>query len=627
MRTWIAGNGRLRLSGLGSAAPTADEVFRSVVEGEQVWPDVEVGRSGAASAIRFSRYPAMPRLKLGENHDGPVLSFEALSQEGELNALAIEDLLAGHFLTSDRWYPLESESAAEVLRLAKESGVPSGGTITSLRIILDLKRQRENDLINDRFPLDSGTASRLAPRIKGPPRGVNANLYPYQTTGWCWLRYVLQEQIGGLLADEMGLGKTLQVISVLADPGDANLRPALIIAPGSLLENWSREFTRFAPQLTVLKHHGPLRSGRPAVFQDHDVIVTSYETVLRDGAMMNMTEWGVVVLDEAQNIRNPDARRTIAVKTLRRRVSLAVTGTPVENRLLDLWSIFDFLRPGYLGTVTQFTHEFLETSEHAEQLEPLVSPLILRRLVRDVAKDLPKRIDIPQVLELPHDAAAAYDTLRQDIFIQYGRAASLVALTKLRMFCAHPSLVDPALMETVDFIKLQRLDELLIEIFASSEKVLIFTSYTAMADLIAQRIKDQFCCFSATLDSRLPIGDRQNFLDTFAAVPGAAALVLNPKAGGSGLNITAANHVVHYNPEWNPALEDQASARSYRRGQTLPVTVHRFFLSGTVEEVIEERLTRKRNISKNAIVGVEGADDDYQDIMIALDRSPIGSNT
>lgn len=626
MRTWIVANGRLVLS-TPISAPTADEVFRSVVEGEHVWPDVEPGRSGAASDIRFSPYPALPRIVLSESEQGPFLSFEAVTQDGTGRPLSSEDLLAGHFLSDDSWYPLEPQSTAEVLRLAQEGGAPSGGNIKSLRAILVLKRSVGSDLIDDRFPMGSVAALRLLPNVEGPPSGVDATLYPYQTAGWRWLRYVLEEQIGGLLGDEMGLGKTLQVISTIADPGTADLRPTLIIAPGSLLENWCREFARFAPGLAVLKHHGNLRSGRPSVFQDHDVVVTSYETVLRDGAMMHMTEWGVVVLDEAQNIRNPEARRTQAVKALRRRAGLAVTGTPVENRLLDLWSIFDFIRPGYLGSAQEFASEFLETSEGAERLEPLVSPLILRRLVRDVAQDLPARIDIPQIIELPSSTAAAYDSLRQEIFVQYGRAATLVALTKLRMFCAHPALADPNSAGDMDFVKLQRLDEILAEIFASSQKVLVFTSYTAMADLLVQRINEGFGCFCATLDGRLPIEDRQSLLDAFAAVPGAAALVLNPKAGGAGLNITAANHVVHYNPEWNPALEDQASARSYRRGQTLPVTVHRLLLAGTVEEVIEDRLRRKREISTNAIVGVEGAADDYRDIMLALDRSPTIANS
>jgi SNF2 family DNA or RNA helicase len=192
------------------------------------------------------------------------------------------------------------------------------------------------------------------------------------------------------------------------------------------------------------------------------------------------------------------------------------------------------------------------------------------------------------------------------------------------MFCAHPSIADSGI-HSAEFSKLDRLQDILEEIFASEQKAIIFTSYTEMADMIAQFVARQWGVFSAQLDGRLPIDERQPLIDRFSEVPGAAVLILNPKAGGAGLNITAANHVIHYNLEWNPALEDQASARAHRRGQTLPVTVHRLYCAGTVEEVVNERATRKRELSEAAIVGVTGKDEDYVDIMRALQRSPLQS--
>ena len=464
----------------------------------------------------------------------------------------------------------------------------------------------------------------FAPHDERAPNGVKATLYPYQLDGWRWLKFLMAEGVGGLLADEMGLGKTLQIISALSDAGTGRLSPALIVAPGSLLENWKREIGKFAPHLTVLKHHGPLRTGRPADLEGWDVVITSYDSAVGDNSLLNMIHWKVVVLDEAQFIRNPDAQRTKAVKRLPRDAGLAVTGTPVENRLLDLWSIMDFVLPGHLGDVKSFEAQFSDDQGGAAALEPLVSPLMLRRRVADVAKDLPPRIDIPQVLELDDAEAAAYDEERERISREYGAAATLVALTSLRRFCAHPALMtgDAAIADPMSFSKFRRLDEIVEEIFAGREKVIVFTSFTAMADMIARHVERRFQTFVGTIDGRLAIDERQPFIDRFSAFAGPAALVLNPKAGGAGLNITAANHVIHYNPEWNPALEDQASARAHRRGQTRPVTVHRLLVANTVEDVVDERLTRKRQISGAAIIGVEGRDDDYGDIVTALTRSP-----
>lgn len=624
-RSWVIADGLLALAdGTSISVPSADEIYRSVLEGAQCWPDVEPGPTGEARDLRFSPYPAVPRLVLQSSNQQPFVSFEARLATGGSIHITADALRHGHTISDGVWYPLDEETAASVAALAGRMGIHREGSLGSLRVVLELKQEKASGsgLVEDVLPLDSALAMRLIPAGHGVPRGIRATLYPYQLDGWRWIRFVIAEGIGGLLADEMGLGKTLQVISAISDSAGDLRSPVLIVAPGSLLENWCRELARFAPDLSVLKHHGSQRTGSPAALDGHNVVVTSYETVLRDGALMNMREWTLVVLDEAQSIRNPSAHRTQAVKRLRRRAGLAVTGTPMENRLLDVWSIVDFVRPGYLCSEEEFIARYGDSVEQAQQLEPVISPLILRRRVVEVARDLPERIDVPQVLELDEATAHQYDDLRSSVLAEYDKAASLVALTKLRMFCAHPALVDE-LTTATDFIKLQRLDELVEEMFAAGEKVLIFTSYTKMADRISSRFAAGYSVFARTLDGRLPIPERQALIDSFTAVRGGAALVLNPRAGGAGLNIVAANHVVHYNPEWNPAMEDQASARAHRRGQTRPVTVHRLLIAGTVEEVIDERLRRKRQVSAAAIVGVEGEADDLRDIVAALDRSPL----
>ncbi|MER9868963.1 DEAD/DEAH box helicase [Mesorhizobium sp. M0136] len=600
---------------------SANEIYSALVEKRPPADWIPTSVNG----LRASRYPLVPTLTISEGSNNEAPSYGIVSNSRGIEvALDMADLERGHKVAEGVWYPIEPAASAEIRELIQSTGV-SLGTAISLKAFLAIRKAAgPGTSIEDRTADQVVSPLAFAPARDEVPAGVQATLYPYQVSGWRWLTFLLAEGVGGLLADEMGLGKTLQIISALSDSGAAPLRPALIVAPGSLLENWRREITKFAPHLKVLKHHGALRTGRPSELKDYDVIVTSYDNAVRDNSLLNMIVWKVIVLDEAQFIRNPDAQRTRAVKRLQREAGLAVTGTPVENRLLDLWSIVDFVLPGHLGDAKAFEAEYSDDVDGAAKLEPLVSPLMLRRRVAEVAQDLPGRIDIPQVVELDEGEIAAYEAERERIYAEYGAAATLVALTSLRRFCAHPDLMsgNAAMADPMSFSKFRRMDEIVEEIFARGEKVIIFTSFTAMADMIARHLKSRFGAFAGVIDGRLPIDDRQPLIDRFSAVDGGAALVLNPKAGGAGLNITAANHVIHYNPEWNPALEDQASARAHRRGQRLPVTVHRLLVADTVEDVVDERLTRKRTISGTAVVGLEGREDDYGDIVAALMRSP-----
>lgn len=600
---------------------STEEIYAALVQHQPM----ESGVPTTLTDVRASRYPLNPTLIIDDiGGDGvPTVSISGTCR-GKSVSLSAEDLDRGHVVADDVWYPIEPEQATELGAILQTLGI-SIGRIASLKSFLALRKLISSELIDDKLSDRPISPLAFTPPGDELPVGVEAQLYPYQTSGWRWLKFLLAEEVGGLLADEMGLGKTLQIISALQDGGNGPVRPVLIAAPGSLLENWNREITKFAPSLKVLKHHGPDRTGRPTDLMAYDVVVTSYDSVVRDNGLLNMVEWRIIVLDEAQYIRNPTAQRTKAVKALPRRVGLAVTGTPVENRLLDLWSIMDFVLPGHLGDVASFQKRFQEDLDGASALEPLVSPLILRRRVADVAQDLPPRIDIPQIIEMDEEEAGRYDRLRERIADEYGAAATLVALTSMRRFCAHPALVDADhhIDDPSGFSKFRRLDELVEEIFAMNEKVIIFSSFTKMADIISQHIAKRHNAFTGVIDGRLAIDQRQPLIDAFGSVRGSAALVLNPKAGGTGLNITAANHVVHYNPEWNPALEDQASARAHRRGQEKPVTIHRLLVANTVEDVINERLMRKRAISGAAIVGVEGGDDDYADIVAALGRSPL----
>ena len=500
-------------------------------------------------------------------------------------------------------------------------GISRGGPLT-LRQYVGLRGVPSEMIRFDDPPLPTPNGSR-APECSLPGT-FKATLYPYQADGVRWLSYIAAEGLGCLLGDEMGLGKTLQVIALLARETAEGRIPALVIAPATLIENWRRELARFAPSLRAAIHRGQGRTGFPSLLRSYDVVLTTYDTAMRDLPLLKMIEWNVVILDEAQAIKTPGARRTAAVKEIPRRIAIAVTGTPVENRLRDLWSIMDFAVPGFLGVLSDFERSYTDSIADASRLEPIVTPLLLRRLVANVAADLPPRIDIPQPIELSNEAAAEYDAIRQDIAAEYGSAATLVSVTKLRLFCTHPFLVsgvrgDPREHST----KYARLLELLEEIIAGGEKTLIFTSFTEMTDILVSDIARRFGVPCGFIDGRTSVQDRQPAVDDFQNTLGPAVLVLNPKAAGVGLNITAASHVVHYNLEWNPAVEDQATARAYRRGQTKPVTVHRLFHANTIEEVIDQRVTRKRVLAGEAVIGVQGAEDDVADILKAIELSPI----
>ena len=608
--------------------PTAEQVYASIVEQAPAWKALPRGKTGAAAGLTFSAYPVDVLLVLCASDDGhPTIRFEGRSQLGSRFPLSAEAIQNGHSVYQDTWYPISFVDSDAITTVLTEAGlsVETTDPIT-LRQCLALRRAAaEGYPVVNQLPDESLIdLSAAAPDEK--PKGIVGSLYPYQIHGWQWLRFIMLEQAGGLLADEMGLGKTLQVISVLSDPGTTtNTAGSLVVAPGSLLENWVRETAKFCPSLRTIKHHGADRTGSPAELRLGDVVITSYETVVRDLSLFKMVHWNAVVLDEAQNIRNPNTRRWKAVKQLPRRVSLAVTGTPVENRLRDLWSIVDFVLPDYLGELPAFEARYGENDGDASSLEPLVSPLILRRRIKEVAQDLPQRVDILEILELGEDEALAYEAVRAATYREYGAAATFASLMKLRQFCAHPALLNES-TRLREYTKFERLRMLLAEVFDRREKVLVFTAFTAMADRIAAMVQTEFMVLSGTIYGRVPVPDRQPLIDKFTEYVGPAALVLNPRVGGAGLNIAAANHVIQYNPEWNPAAEDQAAARAYRRGQERPVTIRRLIVAGTVEEAMNERLQRKREIARNAIVGIRGGPDDYPDIVAALTRSPVVSS-
>ena len=576
----------------------------------------------ALPEYEFSRFPAEPAILLSGNSPDRISIYLVGRSGSEYSYISSTD--ADQLFIGKTWYPFALSDYEDDLNSIKVQNIAFGQVITVGQLIW-LKTQLDFDIkLIDNLHICTPAEVQAPATLDSTLWGLEANLYNYQKDGVYFLNLIANQSLGCILGDEMGLGKTIQVIALILAEHYQGRSSTLVVAPATILENWRRELTQFSPSLSVLVHAGSNRAGIAAKFAGYDVVVTSYDIAVRDEPMLSSIRWNLLVLDEAQSIKNPDAQRTIAVKNLNRRVSLAVTGTPVENRLTDLWSLSDFALPGLLGKREDFENIFENTDSDASQLAPLVSPILLRRRVKDVAKDLPERIDIPQPIAMSKRMVEMYEQVRVAIIEEYGKSASLVSLQRLRMFCAHPILAgfgfgDPA----EQMPKYQRLIELLEEIFSRREKCLIFTGYTGMTDILmhdlSMRFVDQYFNF---IDGRVPVPDRQTIVDEFSASPTSGVLILNPRAAGVGLNITAANHVIHYNPEWNPALEDQASARAYRRKQLRPVTVHQLYFVDSVEEIVISRLKLKRGLAEYAATGNKG-DSTANTVMRALTLSPL----
>ncbi|MGD6780180.1 DEAD/DEAH box helicase [Sutcliffiella horikoshii] len=606
--------------------PSAEEIYFIEFSNKEKIREVNVPKpSKCIDSLTYSKFPLNLNIILAPFLDAENffinVSVIVEKKEYSINISELIDAEIDHIIINNIWYPFVKGITTEVNLLLNKAGVKESGRIT-LRQYLLFKRI-SNPLVIDKvgeIPIDK---SEYIPKKELDIPLFVGELYTYQNQGYRWLKMIVNENAGCILADEMGLGKTAQIIAVLSSESTMN-GPSLVIAPVSLLENWRREIKKFAPSLSSFIHQGIDRTGFYKEFLKYDVVITSYETVHRDLSLLNMINWNIVVADEAQAIKNPIAKRTIALKQLKRASTIAVTGTPVENRLVDIWSISDFVFPGYLGDKKEFEEEFNDELESAEKLEPIISPILLRRRVKDVAGDLPERIETPQAIKLTPDEAQLYEILRSDIIREYGESASLVSLIKLRMFCTHPFLqIETKTSDPTIFGKYMRLVEILEEIISNKEKVIIFTSFSKMSDLLLDDLAKRFNVHCDFIDGRVDVSDRQLRIDKFSILKDSAILILNPRAAGAGLNITAANHVIHYNLEWNPAIEDQASARAHRRGQTRPVTVYRLYCAETVEEVMNQRLEMKRELSSAAIVGTDGVRTDNADILEALWKSPL----
>jgi SNF2 family DNA or RNA helicase len=571
--------------------------FEITPSGEQ-WFDLSVAYSSSGGSERFSSADIQRLLLSGQSHTKLKNGKFAVIDTGAVEELQ-EVLLDCAPQQNERGYRM-SNAQAGFLRSA-------------------LNQQPEWQVNAPESWTQRAQRQSGEMKVAPPPLGdLEAVLRPYQKHGVGWLYFLRENRFGGILADEMGLGKTLQTLAYLRTVKAG--KPSLIVCPTSLVYNWANEAARFTPELKVVELHGPKRHALFGELANADLVVTSYGLVRRDAEAYRGIEFDTVVLDEAQHIKNRQTQNAQAVKSIRSRHRLVLTGTPLENSVLDLWSIFDFLMPGYLGTSTDFKERYevpiaREKSVEAQaRLARRIRPFLLRRLKSEVAKDLPPKIEQVSYCELTQEQKSVYEQVleagRKEITtaveangLQKSRMVILTALLRLRQICCDLRLLKLEGTEAATASgKLDLFGELLEEIVDGGHRVLVFSQFVSMLSILKEQLAAEgieYCYLDGSTADRGAVVERFQK----SSVP---VFLISLKAGGVGLNLTGADTVIHYDPWWNPAVEDQATDRAHRIGQAKVVTSYKLITRGTVEEKILSLQERKREVIR-ATLGSEEA--------------------
>ncbi|MFI5012008.1 MAG: DEAD/DEAH box helicase [Hyphomicrobiales bacterium] len=600
--------------------------------------------------------PARPQVKATVGGSPPSnLGMDALldfrmevTLEGEtLSAAEIKRLLAqsdGLAFIRGKWVEIDHERLSRTLeefeaveRRAATDGLSFGEAmrlLSGVDIAADATAARSDvdwsQTVAGRWLAETLAALRPAHGRVGidPGPGLRGTLRPYQRAGVQWLYLLAQLRLGACLADDMGLGKTIQVLSLLlalkAEAANPH-KPSLLVAPASLLANWASEIARFASSLNAIIVHPSampsekLKTEAAADLAGVDLVITSYGFLPR-AAWLAATPWRLVVIDEAQAIKNPTTKQTRTVKQLKAGARIALTGTPIENRLGDLWSIFDFINPGLLGSAKQFSTFVKQLADRPQNpygpLRELVRPYILRRLKTDksIIADLPDKTEVKAFCPLSRKQAALYQQAVNELASQLETAEGmarrgmvLALLMRLKQICNHPSqwLADNAWAEE-DSGKLARLRDITEEIAARQEKALVFTQFKETTGPLASFLGSVFGRPGLVLHGETQVRKRKDLVRQFQEDESIPFFVLSLKAGGAGLNLTAASHVIHFDRWWNPAVENQATDRAFRIGQTKNVLVHKFVCRGTVEDKIDQMIEAKQQLAGDFLSG--GAD-------------------
>ncbi|MDH7514887.1 MAG: DEAD/DEAH box helicase [Bacteroidota bacterium] len=527
-----------------------------------------------------------------------------------------------------RWTHIEPEEITAALRLLeRRSGAPlSGRELIALALGaekriggLEVSEVQLEGWIGD---LVDSLAHREELAELPQPENMQGVLRPYQVRGFSWLAFLRKWRLGACLADDMGLGKTIQALALIQHERNAGeTKPVLVVCPMSVINNWRNEAAAFTPGLPVMVHHGidrPRDEAFRVAASKHAMVVTSYGLLQRDIGTISSVDWAGVIFDEAQNIKNPDSKQAQAARLVRAEYRIVMTGTPIENHVGDLWALMDLVNPGLLGSRADFTTDFHKPihvygdETRAAALRTVTGPFILRRLKTDrsVLTDLPEKIEIKESCLLTREQAALYqavvDGLRERVETAEGmerRGLILASLMRLKQVCNHPAqlLKDESVLEGRSG-KLARLREVLLEIRQTGERTLVYTQFAEMGKLLRRYIRDLFGEEVFFLYGGTPRADRDEMVERFQNDGDAPRVfVLSLKAGGTGLNLTGANHVIHYDRWWNPAVENQATDRAYRIGQGRNVVVRSFVAAGTLEERIDALLARKSDLAQKIV--------------------------
>jgi SNF2 family DNA or RNA helicase len=562
--------------------------------------------------------------------NGQLLTASDLNELAAMKAPLVR--YRGHWVAVDRnelkeAQKLLAEGGGTLTRAAALAAALGGvqhSTLSQAATHLPIEVAVDAELAQLLTQLNETSANDAVPT----PKELRGVLRPYQQRGLAWLTMMSRVQLGACLADDMGLGKTIQLLAFLlhrreqlTEQGVNDSRPILLICPTSVLGNWQREIARFAPTIPVHAHYGPERARQVdelCAQASGGIVMTSYGLLRRDAALLTEIEWSVAVLDEAQNIKNASSRTARTARNLQAEFRVALTGTPVENRLTELWSIAEFLNPGMLGSYEGFRREIAIPIERfaredvAERLKHIVRPLILRRVKSDasIIQDLPPKQEMTVYCTLTREQASLYqaelDAAMENIENADGiarRGQVLALITALKQICNHPA---QYLREAGPLGgrsgKMERLREMLEEALAAGDRVLVFTQYREMGARLVSELTRHFGSSIQYLHGGTPRATRDVMIRRFQEqANGPRIFVLSLKAGGTGLNLTAATHVFHYDRWWNPAVEDQATDRAYRIGQQRKVQVHKFLCAGTIEERVNQMLEAKRDLAARIV--------------------------
>ncbi len=559
-------------------------------------------------------------LQLRVDHLDKTLKLEVVTQNTKVDISHLARFPIDHVVVLQKWIPLVNQEVSNYQKFITSNGLFLGKKI-GVKEYLILVAGKNEGIITVIFDGDLDFIAEEV-QIKKITNRLKLEPYPYQQKGIDWLCGMRSNGVGAILGDEMGLGKTVQLLGLLRNELEENDKgKILIVVPSSLKLNWVSEFEKFLPDTVPYVHVGPNRDLMAKRIGTHNVVLTTYPILNRDYEILSLIDWTVIICDEAHSMKNPNSVTRKSINSFKKAPIFLSTGTPLENNLLDLWSLTDLIRPGLMGSLNNMKELLQNQIAEAENIGELVRPLIMRRLVKNVLPDLPELIEKTHWIEPSFEFTNAYLQVKKITELTNPNSSQFSLITKLRRFCTYPPMVGDFMLNFPD-AKVDLLLDILDKVYLQGEKAIIFTSWHDSADFLKsvldQSFRGKFC---EVIDGREAADERFPKIVDFQSIDGFALLVCNTRAAGEGLNIVAANHVIHYDRQWNPAKEAQATGRSHRIGQKNTVFVHKLVYRGTIEEVIDDRLLLKAYLAQE-ILNPAVLEEDQKSIAEALGIQP-----